>query len=75
MEILNEEMMLFRYSCKDMGLICPFIAKSESQEDVTKTALEHVLTEHRDSFNNLNTPEEIERMRLALERSTRVVVS
>jgi len=74
MEILIEETMLFRYSCKDMGLICPFIAKSEALEDVTKTALEHVLAEHRDSFNNLNTPEEIERMRLALERSTRVVV-
>ena len=42
MEILDEETMLFRYSCKDMGLICPFIVKNESLEDVTKTALEHV---------------------------------
>jgi hypothetical protein len=57
-----------------MGLICPFIVKSETVEEVTKFALEHVLAEHRDSFNNLQTPEEIERMRLALERSTRVVV-
>jgi len=67
--------MLFRYSCKDMGLTCSFVEKSATVEDVTQKALEHVLAVHRDSFNNLNTPEEIERMRLALERSTRVVVS
>ncbi len=67
--------MLFRYSCKDMGLTCSFVEKSATVEDVTQKALEHVLAVHRDSFNNLNTPEEIARMRLALERSTRVVVS
>ena len=74
MERLIEETMLFRYSCKDMGLICPFIAKSEALEEVTKTALEHVLAEHREKFNNLQPPRKIERMRLALERSTRVEV-
>lgn len=65
--------MLFRYSCKDMGLNCPFITKGETVEEVTRLALEHVREAHVEDFNSLKTPTEIAQMRLAISRSTRVV--
>jgi len=74
MEIPNEAKMLIRYQCKDMGLKCPFVVKGDTLEEVTTKALEHVLEKHQDNFNNIQSPEEIEKMKLALRRSTRVVV-
>lgn len=65
--------MLIRYKCKDMGLNCSFEVKGETLEEVTKQALEHVLDKHADNFNSIKSPEEIEKMKLALTRSTRVV--
>jgi predicted small metal-binding protein len=73
MEIPTEETMLFRYSCKDMGLNCLFVTKGQTLDEVTKTAIEHVLENHRDDFNSLQSPEEIEKMKQSLARSTRVV--
>jgi predicted small metal-binding protein len=73
MEITNEEKMLIRYSCKDMGLNCYFVVKGETVEEVTKKALEHVLEKHADDFNSTQTPAEISQMEQALTRSTRVV--
>jgi predicted small metal-binding protein len=58
-----------------MGLICPFIADGENLDEVTKRALEHVLENHRNDFNIMVSPEEIERMEKSLARSTRVVYS
>jgi predicted small metal-binding protein len=65
--------MLFRYSCRDMGLNCLFVVKSETLEEVTQKALEHVREMHANDFNNINSPAEIERMQQSLARSTRVV--
>ena len=65
--------MLYRYSCKDMGLDCSFMAKGETLEEVTKKALVHVQDMHKGDFNSINTPAEIERMEQSLARSTRVV--
>ena len=65
--------MLIRYSCKDMGLACPFVVKGETQEEVTLQALAHVREKHVEDFNQIRTPEEIERMKLAITRSTKVV--
>lgn len=73
MEIPNEETMLYRYSCKDMGLNCSFVVKGATLEEVTKQALEHVREKHAENFNNIHSPAEIEKMELALTRSTRVV--
>jgi predicted small metal-binding protein len=73
LEILIEEMMIVRYSCKDMGLKCSFVTNGDSLEDVTMKALDHVREKHTDDFNSLQTPEEIERMKQSLARSTRVV--
>jgi predicted small metal-binding protein len=73
MEMPNEETMLFRYSCRDMGLGCGYIVKGETLEEVTKKALEHVREMHKADFNAIETPEEIDRMEKALTRSTRVV--
>ena len=71
--VFQEEIMLVRYSCKDMGLNCPFVVKGETLEEVTKKALEHVQENHANDFNSIHSPAEIERMELALSRSTRVV--
>jgi predicted small metal-binding protein len=65
--------MLFRYSCKDMGLHCPYIVKGETIEQVTEQALAHVRENHADDFNSLKTTAEIEQMRQAISRSTHVV--
>lgn len=65
--------MLIRYSCKDMGLKCPFMVKGETQEDVIQQALAHVLENHTLEFNSIQSPEEIERMQKALALSTRIV--
>jgi len=73
MGIPNEVKMLFRYSCRDMGLNCPFVVKGETVEEVTKKALDHVREQHTADFNNINSPAEIERMEQSLARSTRVV--
>jgi predicted small metal-binding protein len=75
MEIPKEETMLIRYSCRDMGLDCPFVVKGETMEEVTKKALEHVQAMHVKDFNSIQTPAEIERMEQSLMRSTRVVVN
>ncbi len=73
-EIPNEEIMLYKYTCKSMGLNCPFVATDASLEEVTRKALEHVIEVHKKDFNNIESPEEIQRMSQALERSIRVVV-
>lgn len=65
--------MLIRYACKDMGLNCPFVVKGTTLEEVTQQALQHVREKHTEDFNSLNTREQIEDMRKALARSTRVV--
>ncbi len=66
--------MLYKYTCKSMGLICPFMVTGITVEEVTQKALEHVLENHTKEFNSIKTPEEIQRMEQALARSTRVVV-
>ena len=66
--------MLIRFTCKDMGLSCPFVVKGETLEEVTQKALEHVREKHADNFNIIDSPAQIEEMRKALARSTRVVV-
>jgi predicted small metal-binding protein len=68
-----EELMLIRYSCKDMGLNCSFILKGETIEDVTHKALEHIQEKHADDFNAITSPKQIEDMYKILERSTREV--
>ena len=73
MDIPNEDLMLIRYACKDMGLNCPFMVKGETLEGVVKQALEHVQETHTQDFDSIRTPAEIERMMQALKRSTRVV--
>lgn len=65
--------MLIRYSCKDMGLNCPFVVKGATVEEVTKQALEHVREKHTADFNIIESPEQIAQMEQALKRSTRVV--
>lgn len=65
--------MLIRYSCKDMGLNCSFVVKGETLEEVTEKALQHVREKHADDFNAIHSPAQIEQMRQALARSTRVV--
>jgi len=73
-EIPNEEFMLYKYTCKSMGLNCPFVATDVLLEEVTKKALEHVREMHIKDFNHIESPEEIQRMSQSLERSVRVVV-
>lgn len=65
--------MLIRYSCRDMGLSCPFIVKGETLEEVTMQAIEHVRENHKGDFNLIESPAQIEEMKNALARSTRVV--
>jgi predicted small metal-binding protein len=73
MEIPNEETMLIRYTCKGMGLNCSFVVDGQTLEEVSKQALEHVLEKHKNDFNSITTPAEMEKMKQALARSTRVV--
>jgi predicted small metal-binding protein len=61
---------VIKYSCKEMGLNCSFLIKGETLEEVTLKALEHVREKHESNFNSIHTPEEIERMKQALARST-----
>ncbi len=66
--------MLIKYSCKKMGLNCPFMVKGETLEEVVMKALEHVRENHAADFKNIQTPEEIQQMEKALARSTYVVI-
>jgi predicted small metal-binding protein len=74
LRIPYEGIMLIRYSCKDMGLNCPYILKGTTLEEVTEKALAHVREKHQEDFNIISSPAQIEEMRKALARSTRVVV-
>ena len=65
--------MLIRFSCKDMGLNCPFVVKGKTLEEVTQKALEHVREKHAKDFNVIDSPAQIEAMQKALARSTRVI--
>ncbi len=65
--------MLIRFSCKDMGLNCLFVVKGETLEEVTQKAFEHVRATHASNFNVIDSPAQIEEMKNALARSTRVV--
>lgn len=65
--------MLIKYSCKGMGLNCPFTVTGETLDDVTDKALEHVREKHSDDFNFIQSPAQIKEMQKALARSTRVV--
>lgn len=65
--------MLFRYSCKDMGLSCPFVVKGETVEEVSQKALDHVMEIHAEDFNKITTQTQKDEMQKALARSTRVV--
>jgi predicted small metal-binding protein len=56
-----------------MGLKCSFVVKHESQEEVIRQAMTHVLENHAREFNSIQSPEEIEKMEKALALSTRVV--
>ena len=67
----TEVTMLIRYSCKDMGLKCAFIANAETLEEVTRMALEHVREIHANDFNSINSPTEISSMERALSLATR----
>jgi predicted small metal-binding protein len=73
LEIPDEETMLIRFTCKDMGLNCPFVVKGATVEEVTQKALEHVRERHAKEFNVIESPAQIEAMQKALARSTRVV--
>ncbi len=64
---------MYRFSCKDMGLNCPFIVKCETVEEATKKALEHVREKHAAEFNLIQSPAQIRDMEKALARSMRVV--
>jgi predicted small metal-binding protein len=72
-EMPNEESMLIQYTCKDMGLKCTFRVKGETEEEVVKQALTHVVENHSLVFNNIHTPDEVTRMERALARSTRII--
>jgi predicted small metal-binding protein len=72
MEIPDEETMIIRYACKDMGLNCPFVVRGETVEDVVQKALEHVQEKHSQDFNSLQTPAQIDVMKKSLARSTRI---
>jgi predicted small metal-binding protein len=72
-EIPLEVEMLIKYSCKGMGLNCPFFLTGETVEEVTKKAFEHVREQHVNDFNSFESPTEIEQMEQALARSTHVV--
>ncbi len=65
--------MVIRYSCKDMGLDCPYVVKGEKMAEVIAQALAHVREEHAANFNDMQSPAEIEQMEKSLTRSTRVV--
>jgi predicted small metal-binding protein len=56
-----------------MGLKCLFAVDGETVEEVTKKALAHIIEQHTNDFNIIESPEEILRMEKALARSTRVV--
>ncbi len=65
--------MLIRYTCKDLGLSCPFSVKGQTLDEVTQKALEHVREKHTADFNSISSAAEIEQMKKAIARSTRVV--
>lgn len=65
--------MQIRYTCKGMGLNCPFVINGETVEEVSLKALEHVREQHADDFNLVQSPAQMKEMQKALARSTRVV--
>ncbi|HZW04643.1 MAG TPA: DUF1059 domain-containing protein [Anaerolineaceae bacterium] len=65
--------MVIIYTCKGMGLSCPFSVKGGTVEEVTQQALDHVREFHAGEFNLIQTPEQIQKMEEALAHSLREV--
>jgi predicted small metal-binding protein len=64
---------MYQYTCKDMGLNCPYRIKGDTLESVVLEALGHIREKHTQDFRDINSPAEIEAMKRSLERSTRIV--
>jgi predicted small metal-binding protein len=56
-----------------MGLGCSFVVKGETLDEVTREAMQHVQDKHAQDFNKMQSEVEIQRMELAIRKSTRVV--
>jgi predicted small metal-binding protein len=65
--------MMYRFSCKDMGLNCLYVVKCETVEEAVQKALQHVRETHAADFNLIQSPAQILEMEKALKRSMRVV--
>ncbi len=66
--------MPIRYACREMGLNCTFVVKGETEEEVTRKALDHIREKHVNDFNIIQTPEQVKQMEKAIARSMRDVV-
>lgn len=58
---------MLKFSCKDAGVDCDFVAKGETVEDVKKAAFAHAEVVHQDLLRSM-TPEQLQELAKTVEK-------
>lgn len=58
---------MLKFSCKDTGVSCDFVATGETTEEVKKAAFAHAEVVHKDLLQSM-TPEQLEELAKTVEK-------
>ena len=58
----------FTLACKDLGTICPFVARGETMEELTANAGKHAKEVHGYTDKQLNDPEMQRKIKAAIKK-------
>jgi predicted small metal-binding protein len=59
--------MTYKLACKDMGVMCPFVAEGETMEEMMELAVKHAKEEHGYTDEQLNDPETQKAIKAAIK--------
>lgn len=54
---------MMKFSCKDMGMNCGFMASGKDKEEVMDKVMEHAKMEHADMLNKMSEKEKQDMMK------------
>lgn len=60
--------MTMEFKCSDMGISCPYVAKSESEDDLMKDIVVHAKSIHEYTDAQLNDPEMIKQIKTIIKK-------
>ena len=61
--------MAYTFSCQDLGVTCPFVAKGDTMEEVIAEANKHAKEAHGYTDEQLKDPKLIEEVKAAVKKA------